>query len=49
MSSFNENKVACVTGSTHGIGEAIVFELAKIGFNVVINGAKTNQLSRSNL
>ncbi|MFX0021270.1 MAG: 3-ketoacyl-ACP reductase [Candidatus Hermodarchaeota archaeon] len=42
---YKENKkVALVTGSTHGIGEGIVLELAKIGFSVVINGASTNKL-----
>ena len=44
MSNFSEHKVACVTGSTHGIGKVIVLELAKIGFNVVINGATTKSL-----
>jgi NAD(P)-dependent dehydrogenase (short-subunit alcohol dehydrogenase family) len=39
------NKVALITGSTHGIGEAIVLELAKIGFSIVINGASTKELS----
>ena len=42
----NENKkVALITGSTHGIGEGIVLELAKIGFSVVVNGASTTELS----
>ena len=44
MSNDNK-KVALVTGSTHGIGEGIVLELAKIGFSVVINGASTKELS----
>jgi len=44
MSNFSEYKVACVTGSTHGIGKVIALELAKIGFNVVINGATTKIL-----
>jgi NAD(P)-dependent dehydrogenase (short-subunit alcohol dehydrogenase family) len=43
---YNHNKkVALVTGSTHGIGEAIVLELARIGFSVLINGASTKHLS----
>ncbi|MFX0039258.1 MAG: 3-ketoacyl-ACP reductase [Promethearchaeota archaeon] len=44
MSNHNK-KVALVTGSTHGIGEEIILELAKIDFSVVINGASTNELS----
>ncbi|MFX0005892.1 MAG: 3-ketoacyl-ACP reductase [Candidatus Hermodarchaeota archaeon] len=43
MSNKNK-KVALVTGSTYGIGEGIVLELAKIGFSVVINGASTKEL-----
>jgi len=42
----NKIKVALVTGSTHGIGKAIALELAKIGFNLVINGASTEELSK---
>ncbi len=41
----DNKKVALVTGSTHGIGEGIVLELAKIGFSVVINGSSTKELS----
>jgi 3-oxoacyl-[acyl-carrier protein] reductase len=44
MSNKNK-KLALVTGSTYGIGEGIVLELAKIGFSVVINGASTKELS----
>jgi 3-oxoacyl-[acyl-carrier protein] reductase len=40
----HQNKVALVTGSTHGIGKAIILELAKIDFSVVINGASTSKL-----
>ncbi|MFX1328394.1 MAG: 3-ketoacyl-ACP reductase [Promethearchaeota archaeon] len=43
--NMNNKKVALITGSTHGIGEAIVLELAKIGFSVIINGASTEELS----
>ncbi|MHA1292600.1 MAG: 3-ketoacyl-ACP reductase [Promethearchaeota archaeon] len=42
---MNNNKVALVTGSTHGIGKAIVLELAKYGFRVIINGAATISIS----
>jgi len=41
----DNKKVALVTGSTHGIGEGIILELAKIGFSVVVNGASTKELS----
>jgi len=40
----DNKKVALVTGSTHGIGESIILELANIGFSVVINGASTKEL-----
>ncbi|TFG21472.1 MAG: 3-ketoacyl-ACP reductase [Promethearchaeota archaeon] len=41
----HQHKVVLVTGSTHGIGKAIILELAKLNFSVVINGASTNHLS----
>ncbi len=44
MNSMYEGKVALITGSTHGIGEAIAVELAKIGFFVTINGTSTNEI-----
>ncbi|MFX1378604.1 MAG: 3-ketoacyl-ACP reductase [Promethearchaeota archaeon] len=43
--SRENKKVALVTGSSHGIGEQIILELAKIGFSVAINGALTKVLS----
>jgi len=39
------NKVALVTGSTHGIGEEILLELAKNGFSVVINEEAAESLT----
>jgi len=41
-----ENKVALITGSTHGIGKAIALELARNGFKIVINGASTEKLAK---
>lgn len=37
------NKVALVTGSSRGIGKAIVEDFAKKGYNVVINYIKENE------
>jgi 3-oxoacyl-[acyl-carrier protein] reductase len=42
---LHHKKVLLVTGSTHGIGKAIVLELAKLDYSVVINGAATKILS----
>jgi 3-oxoacyl-[acyl-carrier protein] reductase len=42
---LHHKKVLLVTGSTHGIGKAIVLELAKLDYSVVINGAATKVLS----
>jgi NAD(P)-dependent dehydrogenase (short-subunit alcohol dehydrogenase family) len=42
---LHNKKVLLVTGSTHGIGKAIVLELAKLDYSVVINGAATEFLS----
>jgi NAD(P)-dependent dehydrogenase (short-subunit alcohol dehydrogenase family) len=39
-------KVLLVTGSTHGIGKAIVLELARLDYSVVINGATTKSLTK---
>jgi NAD(P)-dependent dehydrogenase (short-subunit alcohol dehydrogenase family) len=41
---LHNKKVLLVTGSTHGIGKAIVLELAKLDYSVVINGARTEKL-----
>lgn len=37
------NKVALVTGSSRGIGKAIVEDFAKKGYNVVINYIKEDE------
>ena len=42
---MNNNKVALVTGSTRGIGEAIVLELAMNGFSVIINEEGADKIS----
>ncbi|MHA1688809.1 MAG: 3-ketoacyl-ACP reductase [Promethearchaeota archaeon] len=41
----SDNKIALVTGSTHGIGKAIALELARLNYSIVINGASTEKLS----
>ena len=41
------NKVAIVTGSSRGIGEAIAIEFAKAGYNIVINSRDQEELSIS--
>jgi NAD(P)-dependent dehydrogenase (short-subunit alcohol dehydrogenase family) len=43
--NLHQKKVALVTSSTHGIGKAIIIELAKLDFSVVIKGATTEKLS----
>jgi NAD(P)-dependent dehydrogenase (short-subunit alcohol dehydrogenase family) len=45
MNKSSDDKVALITGSTHGIGEVIALELAKNDFKIVINGASTKGLS----
>ena len=47
--TLHQKKVALVTGSSHGIGRAIIRKLAKLNFSVVINGAKTEKLSEDYL
>jgi len=44
---LHDKKVLLVTGSTHGIGKAIILELAKLDFSVVINGAANKSLTES--
>jgi glucose 1-dehydrogenase len=41
------NKVAIVTGSSRGIGEAIAIEFARAGYDVVINSRDAEELSIS--
>jgi NAD(P)-dependent dehydrogenase (short-subunit alcohol dehydrogenase family) len=41
------SKVAIVTGSSRGIGEAIAIEFAKAGYNLVINSRNKEELSIS--
>ena len=45
MNDFN-NPVAVVTGGSRGIGAAIVVELVKHGFNVVLNYNKSEESAR---
>jgi short-subunit dehydrogenase len=41
------NKVAILTGSSRGIGEAIAIEFAKTGYDIVINSRDQEELSIS--
>jgi glucose 1-dehydrogenase len=41
------NKVAIVTGSSRGIGEAIALEFATVGYSIVINSRNQEELSIS--
>ena len=41
--SFYMNKNVLVTGGTRGIGEAIVREFAKKGYDIIINYVKSNK------
>ena len=40
---MNESKVAIITGSATGVGAATALALARRGYNVVINYAKSQQ------
>lgn len=46
MAANDIEKVALVTGSSSGIGEATVKLLAKRGYKVVITGSKAEKVSR---
>lgn len=41
-----KNKLAMITGSTKGIGKAIAIEMAREGFDVVINGRKAEDVKQ---
>jgi NAD(P)-dependent dehydrogenase (short-subunit alcohol dehydrogenase family) len=41
-------KVAIVTGSSRGIGEAIAIEFAKAGYNIVINSRNKKSFPLAN-
>jgi NAD(P)-dependent dehydrogenase (short-subunit alcohol dehydrogenase family) len=41
------SKIAAVTGSSRGIGEAVALEFAKAGYNLVINSRDAEELSAS--
>ncbi|MFO8018151.1 MAG: 3-ketoacyl-ACP reductase [Promethearchaeia archaeon] len=43
----NNHRVALITGSSHGIGKAILLKLAKLGYCVIANGASTEHLPKS--
>lgn len=40
------NQIALITGGTRGIGEAIVKEFAKQGYNIVINYVKSTEKAK---
>ncbi|MGV9198041.1 MAG: 3-ketoacyl-ACP reductase [Promethearchaeia archaeon] len=42
----NNQRVALITGSSHGIGKAILLKLATLGYRVVANGASTEYLPK---
>lgn len=41
-----EGKIALVTGSSAGIGEAVVISLAKLGCKVVVHGTDENRIKK---
>lgn len=43
---MDDHKCALVTGSSNGIGEAIVKELAKLDFKLVVTGRNEPDVSR---
>ncbi len=44
--SFFTNKVVWITGASSGIGEALVYALAKTGAKVIISARRTEELTR---
>ena len=43
---MTENKVAMVTGSSRGLGKALAIELAKNGYDIVVNYARSKSLRK---
>ena len=41
------NRIALVTGSTHGVGKSIAIALAKEGVNIIINGRNEGEVQKT--
>lgn len=46
---MNERKVALVTGSSRGLGKAIAIELAKNGYDIVVNYARSRSAAEETM